>query len=169
MTHTEGSHGKYREIIHMAVNAMSPEQKKEANEFIEEMFDIARKAAPHMVDKAELKAYKLVNGPHLNHEYAQALIDKMVNADGTKGMHFTFDEAEASYNKYVGKDKAEKYNVYDWWWALNMHYSDYYPAIRDNVQMYIQLTMCYFDGPDEEEGKAFYQVKHELKELFKEM
>ena len=41
--------------------------------------------------------------------------------------------------------------------------SDYAELIGQKPEMSVAMAKAYFDGPDEEEGKAWYRFKHKLK------
>ena len=49
-----------------------------------------------------------------------------------------------------------------------MQRSDYYGVLGSKDEIYIVLTQAYFNGPDEANGKAWYQFHHKLKGLLKQ-
>lgn len=49
-----------------------------------------------------------------------------------------------------------------------MQRSDYYGVLGSKDEIYIALTQAYFNGPDEANGKAWYQFPHKLKGLLKQ-
>lgn len=75
-----------------------------------------------------IKAYEAQHGPHFNEEKARKAVSKMENEDGTRGPHWTIEEAVALANQH-GVRLDERFNKYDWYVALNMIYSDYYKVI----------------------------------------
>ncbi|MEG1415178.1 MAG: hypothetical protein RSC49_01110 [Clostridium sp.] len=122
----------------------------------------AKKDHPEWWTKKKLKMHELVEGPHFNEAYASMLINNMVNVDGTKGGRWDYEEATKILSTWVTGEHP-KYNEYDWWLILNMMNSDYSDIIGQKPEMSVAMTRAYFDGPDEEEGKAWYQFKHKLK------
>lgn len=142
--------------------AQQKEYQEEITEFLAESMEKAKKSNPEWWVKKKLKMHELVDGPHFNETYASILINNMVNVDGTKGSRWDYEEASKILSTWVNEGHP-KYNAYDWWLILNMMSSDYSDIIGTKVEMSVAMAKAYFDGPDEEEGKAWYQFKHKLK------
>ena len=107
-----------------------------------------------------MKAYESEYGPHFNEEYAHKAVSKMENEDGTKGPHYSLEEAYRLAQQYGIKLDGE-FNKYDWFVALNMIYSDYYRTImtitgNSNTKHFIDLTKAWLEDKDIDEGKMWY-------------
>lgn len=84
--------------------------------------------------------------------------DKMVNEDGTRGGHWTIEETDSVAKQH--NISYVNFNRYDWNYALNMIYSDYYGAVPNDVTMYVRLANKFLNDKDGKEGKALnYYLK----------
>lgn len=106
------------------------------------------------------KAYEAKYGPHFNEEHAHKAVSKMENEDGTKGPHWSLEEATALATQY-GVRLDEKFNKYDWCVALNMVYSDYYRVIvnmtgTSNTKHFVEMAKSWLNDKDVEEGKMWF-------------
>lgn len=81
-----------------------------------------------------------INGEHLTEEMAKKAVSKMKNEDGTIGEHFTVDLSKvlADRNGVTWKN----FNEFDWYYVLNMVYSDYYKLFGSDDSMYIKLALA---------------------------
>lgn len=110
-----------------------------------------------------IKAYEAQHGPHFNEEKARKAVSKMENEDGTRGPHWTIEEAVALANQH-GIRLDEKFNKYDWYVALNMIYSDYYKVIVSiansaHNKYFVDFAKAWLCDKDIDEGKMwFYYV-----------
>lgn len=124
----------------------------------------------------KLKTYEIENGPHFNEEYARKAVKHMENEDGTKGQHWSVEEAVQLANQY-GVRIGQTINKYDWYVALNMIYSDYYRFIinttgSNNSKHFVELAKAWINDKDIDEGKMWYyfmyvmcdEVRDELEE-----
>lgn len=107
-----------------------------------------------------IKAYEAENGPHFNEEKARKAVSKMENEDGSKGPHWSLEEAVALANQYSIR-LDEKFNKYDWCVTLNMIYSDYYKVIvgltnSNNTKHFVDFTKAWLCDKDIEEGKMWF-------------
>lgn len=107
-----------------------------------------------------MKAYEIEHGPHFNEEYAHKAVSKMENEDGSKGPHFSIEEACRLASQY-GITLEREFNKYDWFVALNMIYSDFYKVIlqitgSNNSKHFVDLTKAWLHDKDVEEGKMWY-------------
>lgn len=107
-----------------------------------------------------IKAYEAEHGPHFNEEKARKAVSKMENEDGSRGPHWSLEEATALANQH-GVRLDEKFNKYDWCVALNMIYSDYYKVIvnmtnSNNTKHFVEFTKAWLQDKDIDEGKMWY-------------
>lgn len=103
--------------------------------------------------------YVSVYGEHFDKETAIEAVANMENADGTTGEHWDIEQTTAAA-KQAGII-FKKYNEYDFYYVLNMLYSDNYNVFGDDSSTYIQLAKAWLDDIDVDEGKAwryYYKV-----------
>jgi hypothetical protein len=92
--------------------------------------------------EAEYKLHCIAHHGHLGEKAAKCWVDKMVNKDGTKGAHWTWEQTEQ-----VRKDKGLQFDSSDWYAVLNMMYSDYYHSKLD-TSMYIEMAKDWLSDSD---------------------
>lgn len=99
-----------------------------------------------------------INGEHLTEDMAHKAVSKMNNEDGTNGEHYNMDLAKllADRNGVTWTD----FNKYDWYYVLNMVYSDYYKIFGNDDNMYIKLALAWLNDKDIPEGKAYRYFKN---------
>ena len=110
------------------------------NWFVEKV----RETNPELVDKFLTKIDLLVN-PHFTRKTAEYVVSMMKNKDGTTGEHRNYETTTQVMNG--------DFNEADWYYVLNMIYSDYYKSGRSD-DTYIGLAMDFLSDPDAPEGKA---------------
>ena len=80
-------------------------------------------------------------------------VSKLQNADGSVGMHWTkvdTDQVAASQGILF-----TEFSSWDWYYVLNMIYSDYYSVVGSDVNMYVALAKAWIMDVDAPKGKAF--------------
>ena len=106
-----------------------------------------RKKDPELTEKFLIKIDLLLN-PHFTEETAKHVVSKMLNKDGSVGEHWTYEQTSS-----VLKSEGFKFEEADWYYVLNMMYSDYYKSGRTD-ETYIGLAKDFLDDADAPEGKA---------------
>ena len=94
-----------------------------------------------------------INGPHFDEKTATYAVSMMQNGDGTVGEHWTFAQTDE-----VAKSTGivfDRFNNWDFYFVLNMMYSDYYSLFSLNTDTYISLAKAYLMDIDVSEGKAY--------------
>lgn len=107
-----------------------------------------------------VKAYEAEYGPHFNEEHARKAVSKMENEDGTRGPHWSIEQATTLASQY-GISLNGRFNRYDWFVALNMIYSDYYRLIinmtnSSNSKHFVEMAKAWLEDRDIDEGKMWY-------------
>lgn len=111
--------------------------------FVEEV----RETHPELVKKF-LCWIDLELNPHFTKETAEYAVSKMKNKDGSTGEHWSYAVAEkALYSKEYDFNEA------DWYYVLNMVYSDYYKSGKSD-DVYIELACDFLSDADAPEDKA---------------
>lgn len=97
--------------------------------------------------------YTSVYGEHFNKETALQAVSHMKNVDNTSGEHWSIEQTTSAAKQ--SNITFKTFNEYDFYYVLNMLYSDYYTIFKDNSDMYIQLAVAWLGDPDVPEGKAW--------------
>lgn len=90
----------------------------------------------------------------LTHDEAEEWCDSMVNADGTKGCHWTLEQTQD-----VAKQRNITCDPNDFWAVMNMMYSDYCQVAKrqsvDTPGFYADMAKAFLEDPDAVDGKAY--------------
>lgn len=97
--------------------------------------------------------YISLYGEHFNKENAMEAVSGMENEDGSMGEHWSLTETTriANENRITFKD----FNEFDWYYVLNMVYSDYCKIFNDDLITYVKLAKAWLNDIDVPEGKAW--------------
>lgn len=122
------------------------------------LMDTLKEEEPELYTKYYDKFYCSVYGEHLNEDLALKAVLDMENADGSRGEHWSLDQTTnvAKQNSIV----FDTFNKYDWYYVLNMMYSDYYKLFGSATETYIKMAKAWLDDIDVEEGKAYRYYKN---------
>lgn len=112
---------------------------------------------PDIHQKFYDKFYCSVFGDHFSEELAMKAVSCMENVDGSKGEHWTIEQT-TNVAKQFGI-MFNTFNKYDWYYVLNMMYSDYYKLFNSSTDTYVKLAKAWLEDPDVEEGKAYRYYK----------
>jgi hypothetical protein len=138
---------KYHELVKHHIEDASYENMielvKETDCFVEEV----REHHPEMVDKFLMKVDLALN-PDFTKETAKYVVSKMKNKDGTTGEHWNYDTTTK-----VLEAKGYDFNPCDWYYTLNMVYSDYYKSGRTD-DTYVEMAYDFLNDIDGPEHKA---------------
>lgn len=111
--------------------------------FVCKVMEKDKELAEHFIMKVDL----LLN-PHFTKETAEYVVSHFENKDGSKGEHWTYDQTSS-----VLRSKGYDYHEADWFFALNMVYSDFYKSGRSD-ETYIELANDFLDDIDAPDCKA---------------
>ena len=128
--------------------------------FLADSFDELKRTMPELYEEMEDELYESVYGHHFNKWAYECAVGKLDNKDGTKGAHWQVPDV-TNYAKGHGAS-YRGYNEYDFAYAMNMIYSDYYGAVGDSVENYYRLAIAFIEDGDAPEGKAYryYKAMH---------
>lgn len=112
---------------------------------------------PDLYDKFYDKFYCSVYGDHFSEDLAIKAVKCMDNVDGSSGEHWTLEQTTNVAKQF--SISFESFNKYDWYYVLNMMYSDYYKLFGSNTDTYVKLAKAWLEDPDVEEGKAYRYYK----------
>lgn len=138
---------KYRELIEKYIDDSDDEAMEmlayKTDKFVEEV----REMHPEMVDKFLMKVDLILN-PSFSKEAAKYVVSKMKNKDGTTGEHWNYETTTS-----VLESKGYDFKPCDWYYVLNMVYSDYYKSGRSD-DTYIELAHDFLSDNDAPQNKA---------------
>ena len=121
--------------------------------FLRDQFDELKHSMPELYKDMECELYEHIYGEHFNQWKYEAAVAALENRDGSKGPHWSASDI-TNYAKSHGAS-YRGYNDYDFAYAMNMVYSDYYGIVNDTVDTYYRLALAFIEDKDAPEGKAF--------------
>lgn len=124
----------------------------ELREYITDALSMLKETNKDVYEELELILYKRVYGCHFNEWLLEKALSELVNEDGTKGKHWSYEETRSVANQ--SNITFEKYNEYDWCYVLNMIYSDYYGAVPNDLSIYVKMAKKFLEDKDASDGKA---------------
>lgn len=114
-------------------------------------------AVEDMKDKDKYAYYKSyftihesIFGKHFNEELAKKAVSEMDNVDGTKGEHWNLQQTNS-----LATSAGAIYDKYDFYYVMNMLYSDFSDVLGNDANMYLKMTKAYLDDPDAKKEKAY--------------
>lgn len=122
-------------------------------DFLANLMADIEQAHPEKYEKLYIDFYTKSVGWFFNEDMAEYALSKFMNKDGTKGMIWTLDESLAVAKKH--NISFTQFTDCDWWFTLNMMYSDYcdaeYP--KTDPDHYAMLASDYLKDLDVPSGK----------------
>lgn len=103
----------------------------------------------HLYNDIWYKLHCMAYGEHFDKELAEYAVGKMENADGTHGAHWTLEQT----NQLA--EQADIKQLYDWYYVLNMMFSDYGKIFGNESTIYAKLAKAYINDVDAPKGKVF--------------
>ena len=96
----------------------------------------------------------LMDTRHLSMESAEKWTDSMCNEDGSKGPHWTIDQA-----KQIMEQREIEADPIEWWASINMIYSDFYEVAKKHnvcgsVDFFADMANAFLKDKDVRPGKA---------------
>lgn len=147
------------------IKKMSDSEREHVKEKLDDYLDDYFKELKHK-DKEQYKRikcdlYKILYGEHMNKEKALKVVSKMENTDGTQGEHWTFEQVESIVKQH--SVPLTTYNINDFYYVLNMLYSDFYKVLGGDTSLYVKLSRAWLEDEDVREGKAFRYYMYVVK------
>lgn len=137
------------------LNYASEEQLRE---FAKETLNTLKETNPSLYEELEFKLYKEMYGCHFNEWMLAKATKNMINEDGTIGAHWTVEQTNNVAKQYG--ITFNHYNEYDWNYAMNLIYSDYYKLIPNELQSYAKFAKAFLEDKDatDKAFKYYYNV-----------
>lgn len=102
-------------------------------------------------NRLALSIHRAVYGPHFSEQMAMEAVANMKNKDGTIGGHWSIEQTTN-----LMKQHSIKANQYDWYYLLNMLYSDASRVFKNDMRQYLEYANdVYIEDIDGDEGKIF--------------
>ena len=156
---------KYKKMVATAVASNDPSLMNNINDVIDEFLCETECECSHCYWKLIRRLHCAVYGPHFDEKMAKYAVSQMMNDDGTKGEHWTPTNTLAVANSSNIVFTSTTFNEWDWYFTLNMMYSDYFKYLASNTDAYVNLAKLYLNDADVPVGKAYrywsYVVKAE--------
>lgn len=77
------------------------------------------------------------------------------NEDGSTGTHFAIEETDHLAQRIGMSFSTNNYNRWDWYYVLNMVYSDYYGHVPNDMASYVNIAKAFIEDKDAAPGKAY--------------
>ena len=84
---------------------------------------------------------------------------EMKNDDNTVGAHWSLDETTAVAEAKGIDFETKRYNMYDWFYTMNMFYSDFFMLNRGDPTKVAEESVLWLDDKDAPEGKSYLYYK----------
>lgn len=100
--------------------------------------------------QARLGLHEAIYGCHFNKSLAHCAVDGMQNVDGTCGEHWTCEQTKSLLD-----GNRLTINEWDFYYLMNMLYSDYQEILGSDATNYVKMALAYVNDPDADKGKIF--------------
>lgn len=137
----------HRENIKKIIEHGTIDQMQEMREVFEELIDYLKAYDHDMYLCVEYELHCIAHEGHLGEHLAKRWVGKMKNKDGTCGAHWTWEQVAQ-----VAREKGLKYDLSDFYTALNMVYSDFYNSKFD-ISIYLDMAKDWLDDVDVQNHK----------------
>lgn len=140
-------HKRFKHYLEEAQGSDVKEQ--ELTDIVCDALDELRMHCPRLYWDTMYKMHCAVYGPHFDECLAKKAVAKMKNVDGTHGEYWTYEQTSQLAEQQGIKHKA------DWYYVMNMFFSDYYNVFGTDTSTYVKLSKAWFNDVDVCEGKAY--------------
>lgn len=125
--------------------------------FLKEEFRTLKRYDAELYDDMRDKLYVCLNGNHFDESTYARAVAGLGNLDGTGGPHWKVaDITNLARTKGL---KYDGFNEYDFAYAMNMVYSDFYGVVGDSVDTYYRIAKAFIEDKDAPHGKAYLYWK----------
>lgn len=126
--------------------------EEQLREFVRDSLTMLKETNHDLYEELEMHLYKEMYGCHFNEWLLHKATEKMINEDGTIGAHWSLEQTTSVAKQY--NVNFVHFNEYDWNYAMNMIYSDFYKAIPNDVSSYVKVARAWIEDKDVKD-KAF--------------
>lgn len=132
----------HRKNIEHIVRTGTNDQMREMQDVMIAAISKLKESDRAAYNRAEFELHCIAHKGHLGEDLAKEWVECMENKDGTKGAHWSWEQAQQ-----VKKDKGLDFDAGDWYAVLNMMWSDYYLPKFDTA-IYIELAKDWLNDVD---------------------
>ena len=143
----------YKELIKKYIDDASEYDMEMLTHKTDKFVEEVREKHPEMVDKFLMKIDLILN-PNFTKESAEYAVSKMKNKDGSIGEHWNYNTTTK-----VLEAKGYDFKPCDWYYTLNMIYSDFYKQGRTD-DTYVEMAHDFLADADGAENKAKKYYKY---------
>lgn len=136
----------YKEIVEKLSDTATKADMEKLTDLTSDFLESIKDKVPE-VEKLIMKIDLMLN-PKFTRDTAVYAVSKMKNEDGTEGGHWDYDTTTK-----VMRDKGYDFNPCDWYYVLNMVYSDYFSKDEPD-DYYFKLAYDFLKDKDAPVGKA---------------
>ena len=136
----------YKDIVEKLSETATKADMEKLTDLTSDFLESIKEKVPE-VEKLIMKIDLMLN-PMFTRETAEYAVSKMKNEDGTEGGHWDYDTTTS-----VMKSKGYDFNPCDWYYVLNMVYSDYFSKDQPD-DYYFKLAYDFLKDKDAPAGKA---------------
>lgn len=104
---------------------------------------------PQAYEELMLELHKNVYGSHFSKTLACKAVSELEDSNGNKGGKYSLEEV----NK-IRRDYNINLNENDFYFVINMLYSDYSKLLNNDLSLYVKMTCLFIEDEDAPEGKA---------------
>ena len=137
----------YEDIIEPLIDGADEHDMECLMDMTSDFVEKVRSRMPQEVEQFLMKVDLKLN-PHFTEETAKYAVAHMENEDGTVGEHWDYKTTCE-----VLRSKSLMFTPPDWYYTLNMMYSDYFHE-EESDDYYIDLAIDFLKDKDAPEGKA---------------
>lgn len=130
----------------------------EMAKLVEKSYDMS---PDYIKDHLDEGIHCIENGYHFDAEKSRNAVSVMQNKDKSIGEHWDLDTTNTVAKEYGVV--LNGFNEYDWYYVLNMVYSDYYREDAD-AKDYVYMAIDFLNDADAPDGKAYRYYKAMKKE-----
>lgn len=133
-SYLQGNEQAMKKFFDAMVEAIEGMKKKDKNAYYASYFTV----------------HESIFGKHFSEELAKKAVSKMENADGTTGEHWSLQQTNS-----LATSNDVTYNKYDFYYVMNMLYSDFCEILGNDTNAYFKMAKAYMDDPDAPKDKAY--------------
>lgn len=141
------------------ISADNPSKKEHVQDVVCMLARKVKQACPEGYNEALAKMYEIAYDGHFSESLARRAVASMKNADGTTGEHWNMPQV-----REIIKNYGITINEYDFYYVINMLYSDFCKILGSDMAVYINLTKAYINDVDAPKDKALklYLATHDV-------
>lgn len=137
----------FKEIVYKYGRDGKTESMEKLTEMVDDFVEEVKEKHYDKVEDFLIQVDLLLN-PHFTKYSAHYVVSKFENKDGSIGEHWSRETTDK-----VLESKGYDFNPCDWYYVLNMMYSDYYKSGRSD-ETYIELAYDFLSDKDAPKDKA---------------